>query len=122
MLKEGKMISWLIIALVVVVLFLILKYREIRHKLSFIVILVLLLVLGVTFWNVYSTNHLKLDSFDGVTRAGKVYFSWLGSVFGNLKGLTAYAIKQDWVVGDGGSNVDVYSSSSNLSSAINSTK
>lgn len=91
--------NWLLIALLVIVVFLFLKYRELRHKLSFIVILILFLLLGLSFWNVYSTNHVDLGTFDGVVKAGKLYFSWLGGVLGNAKTLTAYAVKQDWGIG-----------------------
>jgi hypothetical protein len=80
----------------IVLVFLFLKYREIRHKLSFVVILFLLLLLGLSFWNVYSTNKLDLGTFDGFVNAGKVYFNWIGGVLGNAKVLTTYAVKQDW--------------------------
>ena len=62
------------------------------------VILFLLLFLGLTFWNVYKTHDLDLSTFDGMTKAGKVYFSWLGSLLSNTKAVTTYAIKQDWNV------------------------
>ena len=29
-------------------------------------------------------------------KATSVYFSWLGSTFGNLKSITSYAVKMDW--------------------------
>jgi len=93
------MINWILIAILVVVIFLLLKFKEIRHKLGFIVILFFLLFLGLSFWNVYKANDLDLNTFDGVMTAGKLYFSWLGNLFINAKQVTGYIVDQDWGIG-----------------------
>lgn len=88
--------NWILIGILVVVLFLIIKFREGKHKFSFVIILLVLLFLGISFWNVYSVHKLNLTTFDGTVNAGKVYFSWLGGLFSNTKAITTYAIKQNW--------------------------
>jgi hypothetical protein len=113
--KEDKM-NWILIGLLVVAVFLFLKYRELKHKFSFVAILILLLLLGSSFWNVHQSNSLNLGSFDGFVKAGKIYFTWLGGVFGNAKTLTAYAVKQDWGIGNSGG--DVASTAANITNSL----
>lgn len=90
------MIGWILIGILVVLVFFILKFKEIRHKLSFLLILALILFLVVSASTIYSKNKVDLKSFDGVVSAGKLYFSWLGSLFHNVKDISGYAVKQDW--------------------------
>jgi len=37
-----------------------------------------------------------LGNLEGVVGAAKIYFSWLGSLFGNFAKVSTYAVKQDW--------------------------
>jgi hypothetical protein len=88
--------NWILIILAVLAIFLVLKFKEIRHKLGFVVVLLFLLFLSLSFWNVYNTHNIDISTFNGFVDAGKAYFSWLGGVIGNTKAVTTYAIKQDW--------------------------
>lgn len=94
--------NWVLIAAAVILVLIILKFKEIRHKFGFLIILFILLFLGLSFWNVYQANNLDLKTFDGFVTSGKVYFSWLGSLLSNTKALTTYAVKQDWKINDYG--------------------
>jgi len=117
--------NWILIGIAVIAVFLIIKYRELRHKFSFIAILLLLLFLGLSFWHVYSVNKLDISTFDGFTKAGKVYFTWLGGVFSNTKALSTYAVRQlDWGIKSSGSaltNSNLSNSTLGGSALINST-
>lgn len=92
------MIYWIPLILLVVVAFLILKFKEVRHRMGLIVILGVLLFFVVTYGTLYSTHKADLKTFDGNLAMLKVYFSWLGEVFKNVGHISAYAIKQDWGV------------------------
>ena len=45
---------------------------------------------------VLQTGKVNLRSISGVMDFTKIYFSWLSSVFGNLKLITANAIQMNW--------------------------
>ncbi len=92
------MLSWWIIGLLVVIVIVILKFKEIRHKFGFLVFLFLMTFLLVTAYNIYKSNEVDLATFDGLVKAGKLYFSWLGSVVSNVKGITGYVVSQPWGV------------------------
>ena len=51
----------------------------------------------LTFAFVAKGHAIDLRTASGVVQAGKVYFSWMGQAFGNLKTLSTNAIKMDWV-------------------------
>lgn len=90
--------NWWIIAILVILVVIVLKFKEVRHKLGFLIVLALLLFFAVTAFSVYKTHEVDLKTFDGVVTAGKIYVAWLGGVFQNFKGITGYAAKQDWKI------------------------
>lgn len=90
------MISWILIILFVIIITLIVKFKEIRHKFGFLFIVMILLFLGITIWQVYKSNNLNLNTYDGLIAAGKIYISWLGQVFTNVKAVTGYVVNQHW--------------------------
>jgi len=44
----------------------------------------------------FQDRAVDLSTISGMTDATKLYFSWLFSVFGNFKTITAGAIQLDW--------------------------
>jgi len=99
------MIGWYLIVILVILVFVILKYKEIRHKLGFIFVLLIVLFLVVSSSYVYSHNKTDLKTFDGLVSAGKAYFSWFGSLFTNVKDISGYVIKQDWKINESVANL-----------------
>ena len=90
--------TWLIIIAIVLVLLVAFKFKEIKHKFGLVLIAVVLVFLVLSFMQVYSSTGEDLKSFDGISKIVKVYFSWLGSLFGNMGKIAGYAIHQDWGV------------------------
>ncbi len=88
--------NWVLIIAGVVVLFLFLRFREIRHRVTHIVIILVVVLLVGSIAQVYFSNDVDLGSFDGIANAGKLYFSWLGTVFVNVGKVSTYAVYQDW--------------------------
>ena len=101
-------VTWVLIGIFLVVLMMVFKAKEVRHKLGFVVVASIVLFLVFSFYQVYTTQKLDFTSLDGVVNAGKLYASWLGTMFGNVAKVSNYAIQQDWTID--GSNV----SSSNV--------
>ena len=89
--------NWLLIILIIVAVLLVLKLDHIRRKIFFIVILGLILVAYLTFHFATVDKELDYSSFEGVVNVGKVYFSWIGQAFGNIKTITLNAVGMDWV-------------------------
>lgn len=87
---------WLLIIVLVIIVIIVIKFKEYRHKIGFLVIALIIAFFGFTAFNVYTHNNLDLSNVGGIFHAGKVYFSWLGQSFSNVKTLSGYAVQQDW--------------------------
>lgn len=90
------MIIWLVIGIGLIVLMVLFKMKEIRHKFGLVAIALIVLFLVFSFSHVYKSNKPDLTTFDGISQVTKLYFSWLGGVFKNLGKVTGFAINQDW--------------------------
>src|SRR3989344_1222438 len=88
--------NWWLIFIVAVLILIVFKFKELRHKLGFVIVISVILFLIASFSQIYVTEDLKLNSFDGIVHAGRIYFSWLGNAAGNLADIGSYAVKQDW--------------------------
>lgn len=74
------------------------EIRKIKHKI-WALFLIILIIFGYISFTVTTKNHdLDLRSFSGIMQAFKIYFSWLGNIFGNIKSLTGSAVQMDWSV------------------------
>jgi hypothetical protein len=67
-----------------------------KHKVFLIVIIMILLFFYTTGSSILAAQNVNWRSLSGVEKGVKVYFSWLGGVFGNLRVITANAIRMDW--------------------------
>ncbi len=96
--KGDEMISWWLVAAIVLIAILFLKFKEIRHKIMTVLMIGLVLFLALSIARVFISNDVDLSSFEGVTHAGKIYFAWLGGFASNLGKISGFAIKQDWAI------------------------
>ena len=87
---------WLLIVLLIVLLMVLFKAKEVRHKISLIAIVGIFLFLIFSFIQIYQSHKADLTTFDGIVKAGKIYVSWLGQLFGNIGKTVGFAVKQDW--------------------------
>ena len=88
--------NWWVILIAVIVITVLLKFKELRHKIGFLTVVGIVLFLVLSFATLYSAHDLDLTSFQGLVNAGQLYMSWLGQAFQNVKGISAYVIHQDW--------------------------
>ena len=89
-------ITFIIIAVLVVAIWLIIEAKRLKHKVFAIVLIMLIIFTYISFAVVIKNNEIDLKTTSGWVSAGKLYFSWLGGIFTNVKSITAYAFKQDW--------------------------
>jgi CDP-diglyceride synthetase len=89
-------VAFFIILILIVAIWVIIEFKRMRHKLFAIFLIGLILFLYITVTLVIKQNNLEVNSVQGVIDTTRVYFSWLGSVFGNLKDITSNVINMDW--------------------------
>ncbi|MDA3905388.1 MAG: hypothetical protein PF484_04855 [Bacteroidales bacterium] len=88
--------TFLIVAVVVVGIWLFVEVKRLKHKLWAFFLIGLILFTYISFSVSLKGKDVDIKSIDGVIKAGKLYASWLGSLFNNAKSVTAYATKQNW--------------------------
>ena len=89
-------LTLIIILLVVAGIWLLFELRRFKHKLVAILLIALILFTYFSFVSVLKNQNIDYKTVPGVLKASQLYFSWLGSVFGNFKTITTSAIKMDW--------------------------
>jgi glucan phosphoethanolaminetransferase (alkaline phosphatase superfamily) len=94
----------LIVGILVVGIWIIIEFKRFKHKLLAIFLILLIVFTYVSFLVTLKGKDIDFKSVEGLKQAGTLYFSWLGSVFGNLKTITSNAIKMDWSVDENLSN------------------
>ena len=88
--------NWIIIAALIILAFFFLRVRHMKHKVFLIAIIIVLLFFYTTGSQILAKQNINWKSAGGVEQGLKLYFSWLGSLFDNVKVLTANAVKMDW--------------------------
>ncbi len=84
------------IVLIIAVIWGVLELKRFKHRALAIFLMVLLLFTYFSFTTVFKDKKLDLSSVDGIKEAGGIYYSWLGSIFSNVKSLSSNAVKMDW--------------------------
>ncbi|GBE19513.1 hypothetical protein BMS3Abin17_00236 [archaeon BMS3Abin17] len=85
-----------VVAALIIAIWVIVEIKRLKHKLFAVFLITLILFTYISFSLTLKNHNLDLKTISGVVNAGKLYFTWLGSVFVNLKSLTANIIKMDW--------------------------
>ena len=97
-LEEG-IFSWasiLIITMISVGIWIVIEIKRFKHKI-FAMLLIALVIFGyASFIIVTQNNDIDFTSVVGISEATKIYFSWMSSIFENLKTITSNAFKLDW--------------------------
>lgn len=88
--------TFFIVAAIVVVIWVVLEAKRLKHKLLAIFLIGLVLFTYITFTASLKGKDVDLKTVPGIINAGKLYTSWLGTLFHNAKAVTAYASKQNW--------------------------
>ncbi|MCF7910066.1 hypothetical protein K9L16_00135 [Candidatus Pacearchaeota archaeon] len=90
-------ILFLVTAVLIAGIWIVIELKRFRHKISAIILIALILFFYLSLTFVFKNNDLNFGTIDGLTQGTKLYFSWLGSIFDNIKEITLNAIKMDWV-------------------------
>lgn len=82
--------------LLVVAIVLIIKMTELKHKFLFYILLGLGIVVVVSLVYIFFKTDADILTYEGFLDFGRSYYSWLANAFGNMGGITNYAVQQDW--------------------------
>ena len=86
----------IIVSILILGIYLLIELRKFKHQLWAFVLIALILFAYISFTLTTKNHDIDYTSFSGITKAVKIYFSWLGSVFVNLKSMAGHAIGLDW--------------------------
>jgi len=89
-------ITLLIISVLIVAIWVIVELRRFKHKLFAIFLIGLILFGYFSFTFSLKGQNIDFKTVPGILEASKLYFSWIGSAFGNIKSIATNAIKMDW--------------------------
>jgi len=89
-------ITLFIVSVLIIAIWVIIEIKRLKHKLFAIFLISLILLAYLSFVFVFREQQINLNTVSGIMEATKLYFSWLGSIFGNMKTITSHAVKMDW--------------------------
>ena len=89
-------ITIFIIVALIIAIWIIVEAKRMRHKIFAIFLIALILFLYISSTFVFKGHDIDFKTVSGMTTATKLYFSWIGSIFGNMKSITTSAVKMDW--------------------------
>jgi hypothetical protein len=92
----GFGVTLFVIVGLIAVIWLLIEVKRMRHKVFAIFLISLILLTYFSFLTVFKDSGVDYKSVDGLINAGGLYFSWLGSIFGNVRTITTNAIKMNW--------------------------
>ena len=91
-----SLFQWGLISLAILIIFLLVKFRYVKHKLTWIIIIILVVIGYTGFFISTAGQNIDLNSVEGIQIAGKLYLGWLSNSFSNLKTISSDAVKLDW--------------------------
>ncbi|HVY01522.1 MAG TPA: hypothetical protein VHA12_02040 [Candidatus Nanoarchaeia archaeon] len=90
--------TWVLLGLVVVVLFIVFKFKHLHHEFQMYFIGALILFAVGSVLIVYRSHSVDLTTFEGFLSLGKFYVLWLKQLGHNVVDVTGYVIHQEWTL------------------------
>jgi hypothetical protein len=86
----------LIIVILIIAILMIFRFKKIKYKLLFLFLIALILFSIFTFNSAFNGKGFSINNISDFGKIIKIYFSWLGNAFNNLKTISGQAVKMDW--------------------------
>ena len=91
------MISWIVVILVLVAMFIFFKTTGVRFGKTWTILIGFIIFFFVlTFGYLITKSGAEVSSFDGFVSAIRIYFTWLGGFFDNLGNIGGNVISTNW--------------------------
>ena len=88
----------IIITALIILIWVIMEFRRLRHKIFAIFLIILILFVYFSFTYAIKEKGFDLKTMPGIIGASKLYYSWMVSIFHNAITITSNAIKMNWGV------------------------
>jgi len=88
--------AFFVVAVLVVAVWVLIEVKRMKHKFFAFFLIALILFSYFSFTIVLKDSKADLKTIPGILDGGKLYLSWLGSLFGNAKSITSHAVALDW--------------------------
>lgn len=88
--------AFFIVAIAIILIWIVIETKRLKHKIVAILLIGLLIFGYITLTTSFKDKEIDIKTIPGIIKAGKIYWSWLGTLFTNTKSITAYASQQDW--------------------------
>ncbi len=93
------MVSWIfILGAVILIGIALIKFTDVKHRIKFYLVTILLMFGILSTGYVYLTNDVQLGSFEGWLSAGKLYLNFISAFGENIVKISGYAVQQDWKI------------------------
>ena len=89
-------VVFFVIVAVVIAIWLLFGFKRMKHKLFAVILIALILFSFFSFNVAFNGKEISLNNISDLGKISKIYFSWLGNIFGNMKTITGQAVKMDW--------------------------
>jgi hypothetical protein len=86
----------LIIGIIIAGIWILIETKSFRHKLFVIFLIGLIIFSYFSFNAALKKESVDYKSVSGLIDTSRVYFSWLGNIFSNIKSINSYVVKQNW--------------------------
>ncbi len=88
--------TFLVVCFLVIGIWILVEVKRLKHKVFAVFLIGLILFSYFSFATIFKDSDINFKSADGLIEAGRIYFSWLTSLFVNFKTITINAIKMNW--------------------------
>ena len=86
----------LLIAVFIIAILTFLRFKKLNHEIFAFFLILLILFSFFSFTLAFKDKDISIANFSDVTKAVKIYFSWFGNAFANVKMITTQAIRMNW--------------------------
>lgn len=91
--------NWIFVAaLLIALVFFVFNYRNFKGRFFYVFLIALILLFTFSVSYLHSNYGINFLTFEGLVKAGQIYFSWLSSFIKNLGNIAGYVVKQDWAL------------------------
>jgi len=85
-----------IVISLIVFIYILIEVKRFKHKIFALFLIGLILFSYLSAAMIFKDKEVDLKTIPGVIAAGRIYFSWLGTVFTNTKQITSNVVSMDW--------------------------
>jgi hypothetical protein len=88
--------TFIFLSVLIAVIWVFVEVKRLKHKIFAMVLIAFIIFSYFSFFAIFKSPDVDIKTPKGMFDATKIYYSWLVSLFTNLKTLTANAIHLDW--------------------------